>query len=576
MADNALLTRRIGYLLITSQLTFLVFLVQYVFRYVDNNRLTSWKWTFGSFDLTWVLVVFIFGIITAYLLSRFTFPERNPKLFLFFASFIAGVSFWNVPEVIVDASRYFTQAKHLEIYGIKYFIREWGGDISVWTDLPLIPFLYGLIFKFLGESRIYIQVLNTTFFSMVVVLTFMTGRILWDENVGFFGGLLLLGMPYLLTQVPLMLVDIPSMFFLAFALYAFIKALNRGGIWIFVSSLALFLAFFSKYSTWLMLSILAVTFLVYLIQGTEKGEQTTGGRKYIFFRGLLVAFIAGIFIGALFWYRFDLFTEQISFLLEYQKPGLKRWGESFISTFFFQVHPFISIAALYSIYLACKKRDIRFLIIFWLILLVFALQIKRARYIFVIFPMLALMASYGMQKISNNEIRRFIAYCAVVSSLAVAVFVYNPFLQKMSPVNLKNAGRFLDYVGAADVEVFTVYPEKPVMNTAVTVPILDIFTAKKLRYSYDPGYTPPFSIIKESPVRFTWEFKNPDYYSSVPKDPEVDSVLVVIWERADMRLPKSMLEKLKGYRRTGVFRDSTGIFLYSPMVMIYQQDLRTH
>ena len=93
--------------------------------------------------------------------------------------------FWKVPEVIVDASRYFTQAKHLDVYGIGYFLREWGRDINIWTDMPLIPFLYGLIFKLFGESRIYIQAFTTLLFSLTVVLTYNIGKTLWDETVGF-------------------------------------------------------------------------------------------------------------------------------------------------------------------------------------------------------------------------------------------------------------------------------------------------------------------------------------------------------------------------------------------------------
>jgi hypothetical protein len=91
----------------------------------------------------------------------------------------------------VDASRYFTQAKHLELYGVKYFVSEWGKDINAWTDMPLVPFLYGVVFSIFGETRIYIQILNTTFFSLTAVLTFELGKILWDEETGFFAGVLL-------------------------------------------------------------------------------------------------------------------------------------------------------------------------------------------------------------------------------------------------------------------------------------------------------------------------------------------------------------------------------------------------
>jgi 4-amino-4-deoxy-L-arabinose transferase-like glycosyltransferase len=132
----------------------------------------------------------------------------------------------------VDTSRYFTQAKHLEMYGIKYFMHEWGKGISAWTDLPLISFFYGLIFKFFGESRIYIQIFTTFLFSMTCVITFFIGKTLWDEETGFLAGLLLLGTPYLFSQIPLMLIDVPTMLFLTLSVFTYIRAIEKGGIWI--------------------------------------------------------------------------------------------------------------------------------------------------------------------------------------------------------------------------------------------------------------------------------------------------------------------------------------------------------
>lgn len=269
--------KKIDYILITSLLTLLTYSILFVFRSLDDNTLTSWDWVFNNVDAVKIYVILILGIIIAYVFSKVSFEngqlksplprvgealasqflsfiERNPAMALFLFSFLIVVPFWKEPEVIVDASRYFTQAKHLKVYGIGYFLKEWGTSLPAWTDLPLIPFLYGLIFKFLGESRIYIQIFTTFLFSMTIVLTFLIGKTLWDEDVGFLGGILLLGIPYLFVQVPLMLVDIPTMFFLTLSIFTTIKALNEGSIKsIVLSSFSISLTFFSKYSTWLML-----------------------------------------------------------------------------------------------------------------------------------------------------------------------------------------------------------------------------------------------------------------------------------------------------------------------------------
>jgi len=427
-----------------------------------------------------------------------------------------------------------------------------------------MPFLYGLIFKFFGESRIYIQLFTTLLFSMTLVLIYLTGRSLWDKNLGFFAGVLLLGIPYLFTQVPLMLVDVPTMFFLTLSIFVFIKALDRGRVWIIASSIAIFLAFFSKYSMWLMLSILPVIFLSYLIQNPASVPRSS----YVY-RVILIFLITGVLIGVVVLSKFDVISGQINLLLEYQKPGLKRWGEGFISTFFYQTHPFITVAALYSLFVALKKRDLRYVIICWLLFLFVLLQIKRIRYTIPLFPMFTLMASYGLQVIKNINLKRFVAFCAVVSSFIIAVSGYLPFLQKMAPVNLKNAGRFLNTIDAEVVEVLTPSSIDIPVNPAASVPILDLFTKKRLFYHYEVSFSPPFEEIKDSPLRFTWEYKNPEYYAHTSKRLKDTPVVVIISSRMAQPLRGHLRDRLKDYKKIKVFDSSTGLFSYSPVVKIY-------
>ncbi|MBI5042960.1 MAG: glycosyltransferase family 39 protein [Nitrospirae bacterium] len=542
-------------------LTFFSFLIPFTLRAIDDNRLTSWLWAFSSVNITWFSLIIISGIILAYILTRVSFPKLNPSVFLFLLSFISVMPFWKLPEVIVDASRYFTQAKHLEVYGIEYFLREWGRDINIWTDMPIIPFLYGLIFKFFGESRVYIQAFTTLLFSMTVVLTYKIGKTLWNETVGIYAGVLLLGIPYLFSQIPLMLVDVPAMFFLTLSIFAFIMALERGGAWIPFSSAALFMAFFSKYSTWLMLSVLFVIFIVYSIQHSSELEG-----NYIY-RASIIASITGLLIGIFFLYKFEVFSEQIRLLIAYQKPGLKRWEESFISTFFFQMHPFIAASAIYSAYAAFKRRDIKYAIISYLIILIILLQIKRIRYIIMVFPMLTLMASYGLQEIRDKDVRRFIASCIVICSLAIGMFAYLPFLQKTSAMNLKYAGEFLDSIDRENIEVFTIPQRENLVNHAVSVPIIDLFTKKKIIYYYDTGFLPPPEDLERSPLRFTWEYRNPEYYTAKNKDSK--RALLVITDDLEQRLPAHIEQKIEGYGKSKVFKTWEGVFSYKTSVAVY-------
>ncbi len=545
-------------------LTALTVSVLYAFRTLDDDRLTSWVWVFGTVSFVRILALLIPGSILAYMLSKSPAPDRCPAIFLFILSFAAAALFWREPEMIVDTSRYFTQAKHLELYGTCYFLGEWGKTIDIWSDLPLMSFIYGIVFRYLGEARIYVQLVTTLLFSFTVVLTYMIGKVLWDKETGFFGGMFLLGFPFIFTQVPLMLVDIPTMFFFTFAVFAFITALDRGGIWVPIAAAALFLVIFSKYSAWLMLSLLMIIVAVRLFQdGRSPGEVTV--RRYGL-RIIIPILSAALAAGVVMHLKHDVFFSQIGLLLSYQKPGLRRWGESFISTFLFQTHPFISAAAAFSVYSAFKKKDPKYLIVSWCMLLIVLLQIKRIRYAMIVFPTFALMAAYGITAIRDIGLKRQIVFSVVACSLIISVFAYLPFLEQTSAQNLQRAGAFLNTLPGKDVEVVTLPRKDDDVNIAVSVPILDLFTNKRIHYTYKLQYAPSPEKIAVSPLRFTWIYKNPEYYEGnfAPGEP-----VAVISGETPGTLPKTVSKKLVMLEHSKSFILADDIFTHQTFVTVY-------
>ncbi len=552
------------------------FLLLFFLRNADDNRLTSWKWVFTGSEIIWFVPLIIAGIFLMYAVLNSPISRQKPSLFLFLFSFGVSALFWKVPEVIIDASRYFTYGKHLELYGIRYFISEWGNSINAWTDLPLVPFLYGLIFKLFGEGRAFIQVFTSVLFSMTVVVTYRIGKTLWDEETGFYAGALLLGIPYIFSQIPLMLVDVPTMFLLTLSIYVFMQALREGGGWIFLSALSIFAALLSKYSAWMMLSVIGIVFIVYAGEGLwvrgygqkKRKEIPEAGFRDCLRRALFVTLIVSIFAGVVLYFKFNVIAEQIAFLREYQAPGLRRWGESFVSTFLFQIHPIVTLAALYSVYESIRKRDLKFLIVFWLILLIVVFQIRRSRYVMIVFPMVTLMGSYGLQKIKDPEIRRYLLSCAVAASLVVALFAYLPYLQTMSMVNFKDAGAFLDGTAAEKVEVLVIPSSETAVNASVAVPILDYFTMKDILYAHDENFSLPSEQIEKSPLRFTWTYRNPEYYISDAHASDLQPV-VIISNRGRQELPERIRNRLQGYEITETFDATTDRFRYSPVVTVY-------
>jgi len=143
-------------------------------------------------------------------------------------------------------------------------------------------------------------------------------------------------------------------------------------------------------------------------------------------------------------------------------------------------------------------------------------------------------------------------------------------LQGISTVNLKNAGAFVDTLNEAEIEVFTLLPEDPVMNPAVSVPILDLFTRRNIIYNYDSeSFKQPREVVEKSSLRFTWEYRNPPYYKKDHGNKE--AAVMVISESPDDPLPEEVRKRTAGYGLTRVFKKSDDIFSYRPCVRVYQK-----
>ena len=529
----------------------------YLLRGLDDNRLTSWSWVFGGRNPAPLLALAALAALAAHALAR-AFPARRVEAVLFLCAYGVGACFWSEPEPIVDAARYFIQAKHLELYGPVHFLGEWGREIPAWTDLPLVPFLYGIVLRLSGESRLALQGFTTLLFAGTAVLTCRIGRSLRDEETGFAAGAFLLAMPYLLTQVPLALVDVPTMFFLTLALHASLHALDRGGARaILLAGGAVFLALLSKYSAWLLLTVVPVAALA----------VGSGGRKRRLAVAAGIALVAAALLALAVSPRIDVYARQARLLLGYQAPGLRRWGESFLSTFLFQVHPLVAAAAVASAWLAARRRDARWLAAAWPVLLLLVLGVRRIRYLVPAFPMLALLAAYGLRAIPARETRRVALACAVLSSLAVALYGYLPFLRGTSAANLKDAGAYLDLLPEGRVEVMTVQGDEPEVNPAVSVPILDLFTAKRLVYREEPVRHPAGRHAEESPLRFTWELGVPAWYAAAPAE---GTAAIAVISNGDEPLPLRVEQRLEGFSLERTFDAGDHTFQYAPRVRVYR------
>jgi hypothetical protein len=534
----------------------------FVFRHIDDNRLVSWQWVYGAHDLWWLLLALVLALPFAYLLASLSWTGRGAPALLGVTAFAFSTLFWSAPETIVDAARYFAQAKFLEQHGFAAFLAQWGHEVPAWTDLPLIPFLYGVAFSVVGETRIAIQGLTALLFAGTVVLTFRIGATLWDRATGATAAVLLLAMPYLWTQLPLMLVDVPTMFFLTLAVAVLIAAIERGGVALLAAAImALAAALLAKYSAWLVLAVLPALLF----------HRARFGAPMVLARAAVVALGALMLVGGFLLWKADVIAGQLSLLWSYQIPALGRWEESLASTFLFQIHPFIAVAALAAVAIAIRRRDTRLLIPGVLVLAVLALEIKRARYVIIILPMLALVAANGLGIVRETMTRRFVAAGAVATSLIVAVGGYLPFLHSTSAANLARAGTVLDTLTADSLEVVVLPALRSTVNPAIAVPILDLHTRMRLVYRADLSQSPRPNAagLALSPVRFTWELPVAAFHAMATHDALHDHPVAVILSAPDQPLPWAVVQRLAGYRLAGEFLGADKVFHHQTLVRIY-------
>jgi hypothetical protein len=80
----------------------------------------------------------------------------------------------------------------------------------------------------------------------------------------------------------------------------------------------------------------------------------------------------------------------------------------------------------------------------------------------------------------------------------------------------------------------------------------------------------PAEEIEKSSLRFTWEFKNPDYYVRNKSTPE-NTAIVVISNDKNRELPEFLKEIINGYQKYSVFNSDEGVFQLKTSVRIYHQ-----
>ena len=348
------------------------------------------------------------------------------------------------------------------------------------------------------------------------------------------------------------------------SIHLFMRAVEVGGIWrMAAAACSVFFTVCCKFSTWPMLSVLPLITIVFWV-------KSDGPIRSQIMRRSISTFLASfLLVGAAGTLKYDVVSSQINLLMNYQRAGLGRWGDSFTSTFLFQIHPIVTLAAIASLVVAVKKRDLKYLIAAWLPFLIILFQIKRIRYTLPVFPLVSLMAAYGLAVFRDHDFRKLAVACIVTTSLTVSFFAYMPFFNHASAVNLEQAGSFLNTLDIDALEVFTTPQQNYPVNPAVAVPILDLFTRKTIVYRYWPGASSPDEDVRLSRFRFSWEYQNPGYYAATAKGRPAKRAVVIISGRQRDEVPADAADSLSGLHSSKSFTTVNPLFRYQTLVRIY-------
>jgi len=315
----------------------------------------------------------------------------------------------------------------------------------------------------------------------------------------------------------------------------------------------------AKYSAWIVIAIPPV--LVFFRARAERREALARAGMIV----LGTASLAGAFLLS----KAEVVASQLALLWSYQVPGLGRWQEGVVSTLLFQIHPFVTLAALCSVALAFIRRDARYAGVGVIVLLALLLGARRIRYLVIVMPMLALMAACGLRAIGNIPARQFVAACAAVSALVVAITGYLPFLRGTSAMNLKQAGALLDAMAGGTVEVIVLPPTRSDVNPAVAVPLLDLYTHKRLVFRRDLSPLRPRQHGSEatSPVRFTWELPDARFFLAPPAR---QAPVVLVMSAADQTVPQVVASRLADYAEVRRLAATDRVFRHQSLVRIYR------
>lgn len=154
------------------------------------------------------------------------------------------VRFWDLGQIGFnnDEAIYSGQAATLAGY------EEFSKHFSIYRQHPLVlQFFVSIVFGITGIGDSAARLIPASFGVMTVVITFFTGKMLYDWRAGMVAASVLALLPYHIILTRQALVDIPFSFFFTLTLYFMVKYVRSNDrIWVYAIGASAGLSFLSK------------------------------------------------------------------------------------------------------------------------------------------------------------------------------------------------------------------------------------------------------------------------------------------------------------------------------------------
>ncbi|MBC8495047.1 glycosyltransferase family 39 protein [archaeon] len=472
-------------MIVVSVVLFLSFYLMFQNVNMDETMLFSWAWIINYVNTTLFFTFLIVVCLTSYFISRINFKLSNKHFLItiFVAAFLLSSLTWNSPTPNPDVAEFYGVAKYVELNGVSGFLSDFGTPELNDYRFHSMPIVMGVLFQIFGESIIFIHIIMSILYAFIPILTFWLAKNLFNRKVAIISSLLIIAIPNMLAQSSMLLVDVPTVFFVLLSLLVFHYFMQKKHWWSYpLLIIVLFLTVTSKISAiiFLVLTMLVMFFI-------EKKKIDFEKKKTII--GLL---ISGVILFLVFLFliivKSNFFSKQS--LMDLAQVNLISRPDHYVSpiSFFFQLNPLIIIFfILFIILFFFKLRLTYLLLLVWVLFPFIFFHGTTLRYMMPAFPAIVFGAAIFIAKF-RKPVLSFIVTAILLSSTIIFLMGYLPLLNnEFYDDNIRLAAAEVDVLNVDSVGVYLYYEylfEKSSPKTEIYGYVFDYYSSSRVYYDY--------------------------------------------------------------------------------------------